>query len=337
MKGFTITRHIKLPELPGTLVDSPDPTPSKDEIVVDIYATALNFFDILQVQGLHQSKPPHPYVAGAEFAGIVSKSSPIPAGCSFVPGKTRVFGSGQGAFADTISVPWKQCLEIPDGLSMEEASGLSVTFPTSYAALVNRASLQPGETLLVHAAAGGVGLAALQIGKALGATVIATAGTPEKLDVAKRAGADYVLDYTKEGWQKECLKLTKGKGVDVVYDPVGMAIPSLKCIAWNGRVVIVGFAAGSIEKIPANLILLKNIAVTGVFWGAYAKNEPEAVPVVWKETLELFKQKKVKSIPYKVIYDGLDKVPEGLRALGARETWGKVVVRVRKEEGKSKL
>ena len=156
----------------------------------------------------------------------------------------------------------------------------------------------------MHAAAGGVGLAAVQIAKALGATVIATSSSQEKLDVVKsRAGADYGVIYGKEGWQKEVLKITKGKGVDIVYDPVGLIVQSLKCIAWNGRLLVVGFAAGSIEKVPTNLVLLKNVSIVGIQWGAYQKNEPDAIPGVWGALMDLLENEKV--VP--VVYDKICK------------------------------
>lgn len=200
--------------------------------------------------------------------------------------------------------------------------------PTSYAALITRANLQAGEWVLVHAAAGGVGLAAVQIAKARGATVIATAGTEEKLEIAKKYGADFGVCYREnEDWPKEVLKI-RPKGVDVVFDPVGLISPSQKCIAWNGRLLVVGFAGGPIEKIATNRILLKNISVIGIHWGAYAKFEPERIEEVWRELLKLMENKK-KIRPTNFtdkVYRGLEDVPKALEALGGRETWGKVVV-----------
>ncbi|GAA5900906.1 hypothetical protein JCM6882_005974 [Rhodosporidiobolus microsporus] len=336
-RGYQITRNIKFDELASRLVDCPEPEVKEDEVLVDVHYAGLNFFDLLQIEGRYQHKPPFPYVAGAEFAGVVSKTSPIPKGCDFIPGVTRVFGAGQGAYAEKIAVDFRKILPVPSNMGLDEAAGLYVTYPTSYAGLVNRAQVQKGEWVLVHAAAGGVGLAAVQIARALGARVIATASSAAKLDVAKRYGAEYTVDYGKEGWQKEVMKITGGHGADVVYDPVGLIVPSLKCIAWNGRLVIVGFAAGAIEKIPANLLLLKNVAAMGVHWGAYIKNEPDAVPVVWNALLRLFEEGKVKGIVFEKVFGGLEAVPEGLRALGARETWGKAVVRVREDDKKAKL
>ncbi|KAG0654266.1 hypothetical protein C6P46_001824 [Rhodotorula mucilaginosa] len=349
-KAYVIEKYIKPEELPTRLVEWKDPQPNDNEILIDVHYAGLNFFDILQIQGKYQLKPPFPWISGAEFSGIVSANSPIPKGCKFVPGKTRVFGAGQGSYAEKIKVDWRTVIEVPKSMGLDAAAGLYVTMPTSYAALVTRARTQPGEWVLVHAAAGGVGLAAVQIAKAIGAKVIATAGSEEKLKVAKSFGADYGINYNNEGWQKEVMKITQGHGADVVYDPVGMIVPSLKCIAWNGRLIIVGFAAGSIEKtemsalasrlrpadqaaspqqIPANLLLLKNVAAMGVHWGAYARNEAEMVGQVWKELLALFESGKVRGTVFDKVFDGLESVPEGLRALGARETWGKAVVKVK--------
>lgn len=181
------------------------------------------------------------------------------------------------------------------------------------------------------AAAGGVGIAAVQIAKALGAKVIAAAGSEAKLDVAKRiGGADYGVDYSKPAWYKEVLEITGGKGVDVIYDPVGLINDSLKCIAWKGRALVVGFAAGTIEKVPMNLVLLKNVSLVGVHWGAYTIKESGRIPVVWKELLDLFASNRVKPVTFTKVY-ALDEVTNGLAALERRETWGKAVVRVNQE------
>lgn len=180
-----------------------------------------------------------------------------------------MFGGGQGAFAEQIKADFKSVLPVPEGMPMDEAAGLFITYPTSYAALKYRANIQPGETLLIHACAGGVGLAALQLGKAFGATVIAACGSQHKLDVCKRFGADYGVDYTKPGWQDEVKKITKGKGVDVVYDPVGMIVPSMKCIAWNGRIIVVGFAGSKIEQVssgPTSRVISRACAEPFLFW-----------------------------------------------------------------------
>lgn len=213
-----------------------------------------------------------------------------------------------------------------------------MTAPTSYAGLVVRAGIKAGDWVLVHAAAGGVGLAAVQFAKAFGATVIATAGSAKKLEVAKGFGADYAVDYREADWPEQVKKLTpKGKGVDIVYDPVGMVAQSMKCIAWNGRVLVIGFAAGEIEKVATNRILLKNVSVVGLHWGVYATFEPEMVDVVWDGIFELIRQGKYKGTCFTdKEFVGLESVPAALKALGGRETWGKVVVKV-PQEGLSKI
>lgn len=193
-----------------------------------------------------------------------------------------------------------------------------------------RAGVKKGDWVLVHAAAGGVGLAAVQVAKAFGATVIATAGTKRKLEVAKQFGADHVVDYRDDKWPEVVKKLTpKGRGVDIVYDPVGMVDKSTKCIAWNGRILIVGFAAGTIEKVAMNKVLLKNISLVGIHWGMYAKMEGETERRVWDAILQLVEEGKFKATLFTDReFVGLESIPDALRSLGSRETWGKVVVKI---------
>jgi NADPH2:quinone reductase len=215
---------------------------------------------------------------------------------------------------------------MPDAMSFEEGAGFPIVYPTSYAGLVYRAALRPGETLLVHAAAGGVGLAAVQIGKALGAKVIATAGGTEKLHVALEAGADVGIDYLEEDFVEKVKDFTHGRGADVIYDSVGGDVfdKSLKCIAWNGRLVVVGFASGEIPKVAANRILLKNVAVTGLHWGAYMKNEPQRIPETFAALFRLYEEKKIRPVVYRSY--PLEEAPAALAALGSRKTHGKVVL-----------
>lgn len=278
-----------------------------------------------------------PWVAGAEFAGVIlatpsgSKSPKFPVG-------SRVFGAGQGSYATTILATEPQLLPVPEGWSFRDAAGLFVTAPTSYGALVLRAGVKAGDYVLIHAAAGGVGLAAVQIAKAFGATVIATAGTERKREVAKAYGADHVVDYRDDKWPELVKKLTpKGRGVDIVYDPVGIVDKSTKCIAWNGRILVVGFAAGTIEKVAMNKVLLKNISLVGIHWGQYAFHEKESIAVVWKGINKLIEQGTFKGTVYTdKEFVGLDSIPEALIALGGRESWGKVVIKV-PQSGESKL
>ncbi|OBZ67027.1 Quinone oxidoreductase-like protein 2 [Grifola frondosa] len=337
MRAFVINEYAH-PSKIALTADAPAPTPGAGEVLVDVYSAGLNFFDILQSQGKYQNQPPFPFVLGTELAGRIAADSPIPAGCPFQRGD-RVFGAAQGAFGEQVAAKWTQLLPLPENMTYDQGAGLHITWPTSYEALVGRAQLKPGEWVLVTASAGGVGVAAVQLAKALGAKVIAAAGSQEKLDVSMHyGGADFGVNYTKPNWQQEVLKITGGKGVDVIYDPVGLIRDSLKCIAWKGRAIVVGFAAGEIEKLPLNLVLLKNIAIVGIHWGAYTKKEPEHIPSVWKALLDMFASGRVSPVVYPQVFP-LEKLADGLGALEQRKTWGKVVARVRDEHTheKSKL
>lgn len=339
MKAIQIQEYVSGP-LSLRVTSIPDPIPTADQYTIAIKACATNFFDLLQIRGKYQHQPPLPWVSGAEFSGIVisvPSSSPQPP--KFQIGD-HVFGSAQGSYAHKVCALETQLQPIPSGWNFLDAAGLFVTMPTSYAALFTRAHLQPGEWVLVHAAAGGVGLAAVQIAKACGAIVIATAGSKRKLEIAKRFGADFGVDYSsssreggeeEENWPLEVSQILSAhgkKGVDVVFDPVGKISLSQKCIAWNGRLVVVGFAGGqAIEKIATNRILLKNISVMGVHWGAYAKFEPHTIADVWRDLFALMEKRKIRPTNFTDRrFRGLEAVPEALEALGKRETWGKVVV-----------
>lgn len=315
-----------------TVTDVPDPSPLEDQYLIQIHAAATNFFDLLQIRGKYQHQPPLPWISGAEFAGVVIKAPsklPYDRTPKFKVGD-RVFGSGQGAFADKLAVAEERILPVPEGWSFFEAAGLFVTAPTSYGALVHRANVKTGDYVLIHAAAGGVGLAAVQIAKAYGARVIATAGTRSKLDTARRYGADYAIDYRQKDWPDQVRSLTPdGRGVDIVYDPVGLLALSMKCTAWNGRLLVVGFAGGEIEKLAVNRILLKNVSVIGIHWGMYATMEPGTVDIVWGGIYDLISQGKFKGTCFTdQEFVGLESVGTALKALGARETWGKVVVKI---------
>ncbi|KAL2180184.1 uncharacterized protein P884DRAFT_217131 [Thermothelomyces heterothallicus CBS 202.75] len=328
MRGIQLTQYVKAPhELRVT--ELPDPKPAPDEYLIEVHAAATNFFDILQIQGKYQHQPPFPWISGAEFAGIVL-ATPANSENPKFPVGSRVFGATQGAYATKAVAKETSMLPVPRGWSFKEAAGLFVTAPTSYGALVVRAGVKAGDYVLVHAAAGGVGLAAVQVAKAFGATVIATAGTERKREVAKSFGADHVVDYRDPKWPEMVKKLTpKGRGVDIVYDPVGMVDKSTKCTAWNGRILIVGFAAGTIEKVAMNKVLLKNISLVGIHWGQYAVHEKETVVAVWQGIMKLIAEGKFRGTEFTdKEYVGLEAVPDALKALGSRETWGKVVVSV---------
>lgn len=249
-----------------------------------------------------------------------------------------MFGAAQGGYATLICAAEEKLQPVPEGWSFFDAAGLFVTMPTSYAGLVVRCGLKAGDWVLVHAAAGGVGLAAVQIAKALGASVIATAGTKHKLDIARSFGADYAVNYKEKDWFDQVKNITPNKrGVDIVYDPVGLVDRSLKCIAWNGRILVVGFVGGELEKIGTNRVMLKNVAVIGLHWGPYSTFEPETIPVVWDGIYKLVAEGKIRGTCFTdEEFVGLERVPAALKALGERETWGKVVISL-PQEGASKL
>lgn len=339
MKAIQITEYVKGPE-ELKVIDLPTPTPKANEYLIAIHASATNFFDLLQIRGKYQHQPTLPWIAGSEFSGVVLQApTSLPGGQKpkYKAGD-KVFGASQGGYATHVACTEERLRPMPEGWSFFDAAGLFVTAPTSYAGLVTRAGVKKGDWVLIHAAAGGVGLAAVQIAKAYGATVVATAGTQHKMDIAKSFGADYAIDYTKPDWPEQVKKLTpKGRGVDIVYDPVGLIAQSMKCTAWNGRLLVIGFAAGDIEKMATNRILLKNVSVVGLHWGMYATMEPEMVDVVWNGIFELMNSGKYRGTCFTDReYVGLESVPAALKALGGRDSWGKVVVKV-PQEGQSKI
>ncbi|KAJ5734799.1 hypothetical protein N7533_013202 [Penicillium manginii] len=343
VKVSIIRHHPNKAPLDLKVTTVPTPTPSPDKYLIEIHSAGTNFFDILQIQGKYQHQPPLPWIGGAEFAGTITALPTAGTSLKYKVGD-RVFGATQGAYATHILAPEHTLLPVPSGWSFEDAAGLFVTAPTSYGGLVHRAGVKAGDWVLVHAAAGGVGLSAVQIAKAKGATVIATAGTARKREIAREFGADYVVDYTDKAWPEVVKKLCKenrsgngAAGVDIVYDPVGMIEASLKCVAWNARLLVIGFAAGSIEKVALNRVLLKNVSIVGLHWGQYAKFETGTVGDVWKGIFDLVAQGKFRGTAFKdESFYGLESVPKALQALGGRETWGKVVVNV-DDKAKSKL
>jgi NADPH2:quinone reductase len=273
MKALLCKQH----GLPDTLVleEVPDPVPAEGEVVIDIRSAGVNFPDVLIIQNLYQAKPALPFAPGAELAGVVSAVGP---GVTHRKVGDRVIGSSTwGAFAEKIALPAARTLPMPDFLDFERASAFVLTYGTSYHALIDRAGLKAGETVLVLGAAGGVGLAAIQIAKAAGARVIAAASTAAKLAVCADHGADALINYSEENLRDRIAALTDGKGPDVIYDPVGgqYAEPAFRSIAWRGRYLVVGFANGEIPRLPLNLALLKGASLVGVFWGRYMQSEPE--------------------------------------------------------------
>ncbi|SDU28579.1 NADPH:quinone oxidoreductase family protein [Halopseudomonas salegens] len=309
------------------LEETTDPVAKPNEVVLDIHAAGVNFPDTLIIEGKYQVKPPFPFSPGGEAAGVVSS---VGEKVKHLKPGDRVMGlTGFGSFAEKIAVDAMRVLPMPDDMEFVTASGFSMTYGTSMHALKQRANLQPGETLLVLGASGGVGLAAVEIGKAMGARVIAAASSDEKLQVAKDAGADELVNYA-DGELKEKVKaLTNGKGADVIYDPVGGDLfdQSLRCINWNGRLLVVGFASGRIPEMPANLPLLKGAAVVGVFWGSFAAREPQNNLDNFKQLFAWFSEGKLKPLVSKTY--NLDEYEDALAMLTSRKAVGKVVIKTR--------
>jgi NADPH2:quinone reductase len=308
------------------LEDVVEPRIGPADALVKVHAAGLNFPDVLMIEGKYQSQPPFPFAPGGEFSGVVTAVGAEVS--SLVPGQ-RVFGScGHGALVERIAIPANRLRPIPPGMHFEQAAGISTTYGTSYHALVQRAQLRAGETLLVLGAAGGVGLAAVELGKALGARVIAAASTDDKLAVARGAGADETINYA-DGELKERVKsLTGGRGADVIYDPVGGDLfdQCMRCIAWNGRVLVVGFTGGYIPKVPINLILLKGCQVVGVFYGSFAAREAELNRRNFGAILDLFERGKINPLVGRTF--PLAEFAQAMRCLSGRTAVGKVVLTV---------
>ncbi len=306
--------------------DLPDPAIAPGHVIVDVAAAGLNFPDVLCVQGLYQFKPETPFAPGQEGAGVVAE---VGDGVTHLkPGDRVAFVQLSGAIAEKALVPANMCIPVPDGMDLTTAAAFSMAYGTSFYALKQRAGLRAGETLLVLGAAGGVGLAAVELGKAMGATVIAAASSAEKLKACVAAGADHGINYADEDLKARAKELTGGAGVNVVYDPVGgpYSEPALRSLAWEGRHLVVGFAAGEIPKIPLNLTLLKSCQIVGVFWGAWTFRDPKAAAANFAELHALFDAGELKPVISET-YD-LDHAVDGLRALAERRAVGKLVVAV---------
>ena len=258
------------------IADVPTPEPGERQVRIAVEAAAANFPDVLMLEGKYQFKPPMPFAPGCELAGIVRAVGPGVDGLR--PGQRVLAVVPHGAFAEEALADVARVVPIPDAVTFESAAAFMFTYGTSYHALKDRAALAPGETLLVLGAAGGVGLAAVELGKQMGARVIAAASTATKLEACRAHGADETIEYTREDLRERLKTITGGRGVDVVYDPVGgpYTEPAFRSLAWRGRLLVVGFADGEIPKLPLNLALLKGASVVGVFWGDFTRREPEA-------------------------------------------------------------
>jgi len=311
---------------PDALVwrEAPTPEPAADEVRVAIRAASLNFPDLLITQGKYQFKPPFPFVPGAEYAGTVDAvGSDV---THLKVGDPVAAIAGTGGFGTHACVKAAQIMPLPPSFRLEDAAAFAFTYGTSHHALIDRGQLKAGETVLVLGAAGGVGSAAVQIAKAAGAKVIAAASTDEKCEACRQLGADATINYSRENLRDALKTLTDGKGPDVVYDPVGgeYAEPAFRAIAWRGRYLVVGFAAGGIPALPFNLALLKGAAIVGVFWGDFARREPKANAAGLAELARWYGEGRIKPVIDQRL--PMRELPAAYARMGSRKVRGKLVM-----------
>lgn len=307
--------------------DTSSPHIKKNEVLLDVHAAGINFPDTLIIEGKYQFKPPFPFSPGGEAAGVISA---VGENVSHLNVGDRVMAlTGWGSCAEQIAVPAYNILPMPDAMDFTTAAAFSMTYGTAMHALKQRGALQAGETLLVLGASGGVGLAAIEIGKAMGARVIAAASSAEKLEVARQAGADELINYQDEDVRERLKTLTKGQGVDVVIDPVGGDLfeTVFRSIAWNGRMLVIGFASGTIPSLPVNLPLLKGAAVIGVFWGSFAQRQPQDNVANFQQLFAWYAEGKLKPLVSQTF--ALEDTAQAINTLAARKAVGKLVIKVR--------
>ena len=312
--------------MPDTLVveDVPSPELTEGQVLISVKACGVNFPDTLIIQGKYQFKPDLPFSPGGEVSGVIKA---VGDGVTNVSVGDRVIAfSTWGGFAEELAVDANRLIRMSDKMEFEKASAFILTYGTSYHALKDRANIQPGETLLVLGASGGVGLAAIQLGKAMGARVIAAASTKEKLDVCAANGADELINYSSEDLRARVKEITQGAGVDVIYDPVGgpLSEKALRDMSWRGRFLVVGFAVGEIPKVPLNLALLKGCSIVGVFWGDFTRREPALNEANNQELMRLFEAGKISPHIHKVY--PLTQASEALNELLDKKVSGKVVL-----------
>ncbi len=321
MRAWVVERLTAAGEM--ALRDIPVPRPTGDSCLLRVEAAGVNFLDTLMIRGQYQVKPPPPFTPGIEVVGTV-----------VAPGPDSPYAAGEriaamvdiGGYAEYAAVPRLTSARVPEGMSIRDAAGLPIVYPTAFLALRQRAALRAGETVLIHAGAGGVGSAAIQLAKHWGARVIATAGGAAKVALCRELGADAAIDYRAEPLADAVRRETGGRGVDVVIDPVGGEVTreSLRCLAWGGRLVIVGFAGGSIPDLPANRLLLRNASALGVYWGAYATHHPDIVADVFRDIFALHREGVIRPLVRDVF--PLEQAERALAAIASRETVGKVVL-----------
>jgi NADPH:quinone reductase len=324
MKAIVCKKFSTIDEL--SYEDLPAPSVGKAQVLISVKAAGVNFPDILLIEGKYQMKPHLPFAPGGEVAGIVKAVGEQVTHLQV--GDAVIAATWVGGYAEEAVAEANRVFKIPEGLDFVKAAGLLTVYGTSYHALVDRANLQAGETLLVLGAAGGVGLAAVDIGKALGAKVIACASTPEKLAVCKEYGADELINYTTEDLKERVKQLTAGKGVDVIYDPVGGSFTeqAFRTIGWGGRHLIVGFAIGEIPSLNMNLPLLKSASIVGVFWGSYTASQPQKFQQGLQNLLKMFENGTLKAHIHGTF--PLEKAQEAMRLVANRQVIGKVILTV---------
>ena len=325
MRAWQVQR-LGDPEQALQLAEIEEPRPGPGEVVIEVRAAALNFFDILLCRGEYQERPELPFTPGGEVSGTVLVTGE---GANVRVGQ-RVIATPplpRGGYADKVVVPETSVFPIPDSMPFEEAAALPITYQTAHVALHHRAQLASGETVLVHAGAGGVGSAAIQIARAAGARVIATAGGAEKVGVCKELGAEIAVDYQEENFIEVVKEATEGRGADVVFDPVGGDVfdGSRRCVAFEGRIVIIGFAGGRIAEAPTNHVLVKNYSVVGMHWGLYTKVMPDLVRRTHEDLTGLYEACEIDPIISRTV--PFERLPEALKHLGDRGTYGKIVLR----------
>jgi NADPH2:quinone reductase len=302
----------------------PTPSPQKGQVLVRIEAASLNFPDLLIVQNKYQMKPDLPFVPGSEYAGVIEA---VGEGVTDLKvGQSVACLSGTGGFGTHTLAPAKLCMPLPPGFPAVDAAAFIMIYATSHHALIDRAALKAGETVFILGAAGGVGTAAIQIAKAAGARVIAAASTDEKCALCKTLGADETINYTTQNMREVLKVLTEGKGPDVIYDPVGgdFAEPAFRSIAWRGRYLVVGFASGPIPALPFNLALLKGASIVGVFWGDFARREPQANAAMMAELAKWYAQGKVKPVIDRTM--PMSELKAAYAHMGSRGVMGKLVM-----------